>query len=601
MLSAIAARRAQAQAAPGPDIELDKVPIGSKSKAHGLSKQKRKREVSQNAVSGRSTPISVQPQYPSAITIVARDAEAPVDLDSTHQGTSKRQRAYSPSQIPIQSDSDLESEGMSDIEVILNPGPSNQLPNGSSSLFISRYSPKFGQNLFTGILSGTIIILRPEEFLGFVGIVEVNVVQGIIEALGTRITDSQPYTIFAPRSHPFPTIRALVSSASTKYALFNEIPQSLKDCIQPDDTVLLLRNHNCGIGGLGTVCKIFDSIFQPSVASTQNEEIKLGVDGFYPILKPMPNVYPFIMPDSWSSVLEEIATSTDSAAPSQQHIVAIVKGAKRSGKSTFARTLLNRLLSKYRHVAFLECDVGQSEFTPGGMVSLHVIAHPLLGPSFTHPTRPYRAHFIGSSSPKSSPSHYMASIANLVQTYKMDLQYGLYNMNEQDARDARISTTIPLVVNTQGWAKGMGADLLEEIASLVQPTHEISFDLDPAMDQFGMRSMPMFEVEAPRQGSWAETPDYSQFRSSSQGVVPPKRFVLQPIPITPLSNLFSASDLRSLSIFSYLYARSTEDGYDREDIIWSAPTPLVKMPPYEVEWKTAIDAVVLVGQGAEEV
>ena len=34
---------------------------------------------------------------------------------------------------------------------------------------------------------------------------------------------------------------------------------------------------------------------------------------------------------------------------------------------------------RYENVAFLECDLGQSEFTPGGMVSLHVLSQPVFG------------------------------------------------------------------------------------------------------------------------------------------------------------------------------------------------------------------------------
>ena len=77
--------------------------------------------------------------------------------------------------------------------------------------------------------------------------------------------------------------------------------------------------------------------------------------------------------------------------------ICIVKGPKKSGKSTFARTLVNRLLNRsvensffqsahllitlpsYRRVAFLECDVGQSEFTPGGLVALNIVEKYIFG------------------------------------------------------------------------------------------------------------------------------------------------------------------------------------------------------------------------------
>ena len=35
--------------------------------------------------------------------------------------------------------------------------------------------------------------------------------------------------------------------------------------------------------------------------------------------------------------------------------------------------------SRFHRVAYLECDLGQSEFTPGGMVSLNVLEQPVFG------------------------------------------------------------------------------------------------------------------------------------------------------------------------------------------------------------------------------
>ena len=60
-------------------------------------------------------------------------------------------------------------------------------------------------------------------------------------------------------------------------------------------------------------------------------------------------------------------------------LVTLVKGAKRSGKSTFARAALHRLLERYERVAWLECDLGQGEFSCGGVVGIWVLDRPVLG------------------------------------------------------------------------------------------------------------------------------------------------------------------------------------------------------------------------------
>ena len=40
---------------------------------------------------------------------------------------------------------------------------------------------------------------------------------------------------------------------------------------------------------------------------------------------------------------------------------------------------------RFPSVAYLECDIGQTEFTVPGVVGLYVLTKPLLGPAYTHP------------------------------------------------------------------------------------------------------------------------------------------------------------------------------------------------------------------------
>ena len=51
-------------------------------------------------------------------------------------------------------------------------------------------------------------------------------------------------------------------------------------------------------------------------------------------------MHPFVVPSSWEIALNDIACPEDTRSY-------IVKGPKNSGKSTFARTLVNRLLESY--------------------------------------------------------------------------------------------------------------------------------------------------------------------------------------------------------------------------------------------------------------
>lgn len=72
----------------------------------------------------------------------------------------------------------------------------------------------------------------------------------------------------------------------------------------------------------------------------------------------------------------------------------LIQGPKNSGKSMFGRLLVNHLLLRsvnacsslqtskeyrYKQVAYLDCDIGQTELTPPGLVSLHILSEPILG------------------------------------------------------------------------------------------------------------------------------------------------------------------------------------------------------------------------------
>ena len=57
----------------------------------------------------------------------------------------------------------------------------------------------------------------------------------------------------------------------------------------------------------------------------------------------------------------------------------LLLGQANLGKSTLARFLTNFLLNSYPKVAFLECDVGQAEFTPFGVIALNLVDEPIIG------------------------------------------------------------------------------------------------------------------------------------------------------------------------------------------------------------------------------
>eukprot|EP00794_Sanderia_malayensis_P006152 gene6152-6858_t len=152
----------------------------------------------------------------------------------------------------------------------------------------------------------------------------------------------------------------------------------------------------------------------------------------------------------WNPVADEIITCYDNM---KQDMVVVICGNKNSGKSTFGRFILNSLLNCSDTVYFLECDVGQTEFTPPGLTSLSCIEKPLLGPPFTHQSKPVVSLFFGNITTRANPKTYINCIQEAFYYYQINCK--------QNG---------PLVINTQGWIKGMGFPLLIDIIRLSNPS-----------------------------------------------------------------------------------------------------------------------------------
>ncbi|GLT50468.1 hypothetical protein SLA2020_239540 [Shorea laevis] len=178
---------------------------------------------------------------------------------------------------------------------------------------------------------------------------------------------------------------------------------------------------------------------------------------------PSPNIF---IPEEWSEAADSIAFDSVTSPPP----IAFICGAKNSGKTTFSRHLLNILLQRYRRVAYLDTDVGQSEFTAPGFLSLTVVDK--MTPDLTVPClkTPERSFFFGDVSSKRDPSAYLKYIHALTDYYKK--KYQMSNKSESPSR-----AELPLVVNTPGWVKGFGYEMLVDMLRYIAPTHVVKINI----------------------------------------------------------------------------------------------------------------------------
>ncbi|TDH73137.1 uncharacterized protein CCR75_008442 [Bremia lactucae] len=193
--------------------------------------------------------------------------------------------------------------------------------------------------------------------------------------------------------------------------------------------------------------------------------------------------------DSWQATVNNLqkALMSEESASLQKIIVC---GGKGVGKSTFCRYLVNRLLSEFKIVAFLDTDLGQSELNPSGLVALHTLTTPLLGPGFSHMKNPIRSFYCGNTNPGNDPLYYLKAVKSLLRL--CDLKWANKWSGTSDNGSSGGRQCVPLVINTDGWIKSMGHDLLCNIIQESNPDHVVQLVAATKNKQF----------EIPTEGTW---------------------------------------------------------------------------------------------------
>ncbi|CAB1116186.1 unnamed protein product [Ectocarpus sp. CCAP 1310/34] len=244
-----------------------------------------------------------------------------------------------------------------------------------------------------------------------------------------------------------------------------------------------------------------------------NFAAELRLPGMQVVTTEAAGLRPLTIPQDWANAIDAVLASPPRPAGGFRIDSVLVCGAKGVGKSTLCRFLANRMLGRHREVAYMDCDLGQPEFTPPGQVSLHLLNTPVVGPPHANLRHPHLAYFIGTTTSKPEPLLYSAAVRALAERASEGVVGGAEQQQQQEAeRSASFFAggappPTPLVVNTDGWVKGMGEDLLGAVIDAVRPRHIVqilgtstakSFELDLARLPEG--------CEVHRVGAWSPPP-----------------------------------------------------------------------------------------------
>lgn len=202
-----------------------------------------------------------------------------------------------------------------------------------------------------------------------------------------------------------------------------------------------------------------------------------------------PKLVPTILPETWTNAVSVVDSEwcNDNFSTSSGRYRLLICGAKGVGKSTCLRFTVNTLLQEHKRIAVLDCDAGQPEFSPPGLLSLTICEAPILSPPYARMVVDNGAHaaacFYGHNTSKADPVSYLNSLKRLMDVYKRLVH------ETCDGRECKL----PLIVNTEGWVKSLGFETLSslvkdivmpsQIFQLVSSSKAESFDLGPIQNK----------------------------------------------------------------------------------------------------------------------
>jgi polynucleotide 5'-hydroxyl-kinase GRC3/NOL9 len=260
---------------------------------------------------------------------------------------------------------------------------------------------------------------------------------------------------------------------------------------------------------------------------------------------------PEISSEDWLRTIEDCASG-----PS---VISIV-GPSTSGKSTFAKRLLNRYLTgqgksalPVRAVCYLDLDFEKPEYAPHGQICLVKIGTLNLGPSFTHPaTVPLlqKSEYNGIICAYPVPTHF-ANYKKYYRTCAEDLFLTYKNLRSQDP-------SLSLIINTPGSLYTQHFEILSDLLARFKPHHTVHLGDLQAIDTEIATRLHSLQILS------------SQHRSTLHEIT-------AQVPIS--APMRSESELRAMHMQSYFHLRGRSNNQP-DTLAWNA-SPMSHLVPWE--------------------
>ncbi|XP_039481652.1 polynucleotide 5'-hydroxyl-kinase NOL9 [Drosophila santomea] len=306
-------------------------------------------------------------------------------------------------------------------------------------------------SVFENSLKSNHVLAVIKEDLEVYGTLVLTLLSGQVSVNGYKARRQEPITVYSPKGLNWVSI----SPTKTK--------KPPKDEVNWDEL-----NKNFTRVQLDRIKSSFQSQANAIVLLHRNTSAQRLVDTFGKHMSQ--NVFPLVNPSNRpfnqsETLLHCLIQSSDLSRTLQVPQVwnklkvhatsrIIVAGGKGVGKSSLLRYLINRNLGQFPSVLLIDLDIGQPEIFVPQTISCTVIDEPLLGPGFLYNRQPEHAIVVGHTNIVLCAEQYARAVIQLVQNIQNDAKY----------------SNIPWLINTMGYNKGFGIELMALLVDRIRPT-----------------------------------------------------------------------------------------------------------------------------------
>lgn len=347
----------------------------------------------------------------------------------------------------------------------VSPVPQFKRPGGFIPIFESNFTPNEDNFLVNNSGKEIIIGLKQGEYLVVNGQADLKIQRGAILINNCHYHYAHPdhsYRIIASQSQSLPII-ASAQVLDRSCGILDSKTVDNEHLFHSDyKSVITLSSLETGLEDIGKYCPPLKRFFynkndeeqvqlESSISFLNHPDVEYLRNFSFEIVLDNKGMTGLSLDRSWVNKIKELSRYDENDTSST---ITLVIGNKNSGKSTFSKSLLNNFfVDGNREVSYLDLDPGQSEFSDPYCLSISSYKRPIFGINIDKGNKHGLTEYYGFTSPQLQPNLYLAIIKKLFRFYQ-EHQSGNH-----------------LIINTPGWIKGLGKELLESITIYINPTH----------------------------------------------------------------------------------------------------------------------------------